>query len=266
LRRAVVEAVGAHGRLFVKAVRPDRVEALHVRHRLLIAGGVPAPQSLGWTPGGLLVLQALPGGTLRRALKSRATPVPTGNDIVALLDRLPATLADGDHRSSWLERVGHYAAVIGAALPDEADHATELAAVIAAEAGVGPTVPTHGDFYENQILVDSGRICGLLDIDTAGPGDRLDDLGCLLAHLSVLAQLEPRRAAAIKRLGGRYLAAFERVVDPVDLRYRTAAVVMSLATGPHRVQERGWPVATRRRVSLAEQWVASARALRGVNA
>jgi hypothetical protein len=261
LRRAVVEAVGSHGRLFVKAVRPDRVEALHARHRLLVASGVPAPQSLGWTPGGVLVLQALPGGTLRRALKSRATPVPTGQDLLALLDRLPPALADGKRRPSWLDRVGHYAAVVGAALPGEADHAAELAAAIAAEAGVGSTVPTHGDFYENQILVAGGRICGLLDIDTAGPGDRLDDLGCLLAHLSVLAQLEPRRAAAIKRLGARYLAAFERVVDPADLRYRTAAVVMSLATGPHRVQERGWPGATRRRVDLAEQWLDSARAV-----
>jgi hypothetical protein len=262
LRRAVVEAVGLHGRLFVKAVRPDRVEALHDRHRLLVASGVPAPQSLGWTPGGLLVLQALPGGTLRRALKSRATPLPTGPDILALLDRLPPALAERDPRSSWLDRVGHYAAVVGAALPEEADHAAESAAAIAAEAGAGPTVATHGDFYENQILVASGRICGLLDIDTAGPGDRLDDLGCLLAHLSVLAQLEPQRAGAINRLGARYLAAFERVVDPADLRYRTAAVVMSLATGPHRVQERGWPAATRRRVDLAEQWVASARAVR----
>ncbi|MGH9243358.1 MAG: phosphotransferase [Acidimicrobiales bacterium] len=259
-RRAVIEAVGPRGRVFVKAVRPHRVEPLHHRHRLLVVSGMPTPQSLGWTSSGLLMLQALPGRTLRHALRSRAVPVPTGAEIVAMLDRMPGEIADGDARPSWLARVGHYAAIVAAGLPDQADRAIQIGEAIAGEAGTGPTVPVHGDFYENQLLVDGGRIAGVLDIDTAGPGERLDDLACLLAHLSVLAQLEPRRASATNRLGARYLCAFERVVDPVDLRYRIAAVVVSLATGPHRVQERRWPAATRRRLDLAERWLASARA------
>jgi aminoglycoside phosphotransferase len=261
LRRSVIEAVGSHGRLFLKAVRPDRVEALHDRHRLLVSSGLPAPQSLGWTPAGVLVLQALPGRTLRQALMSRATPVPTGAELLSVLDRLPAPIADEDRRPSWLERVGHYAAVVAAVLPEHADRVTGLAAAISAEAGTGPAVPVHGDFYENQLLVDGGRVCGLLDIDTAGPGERLDDLACLLGHLSVLAELAPQRTSAIKGLGARYLRVFEQVTHPADLRYRVAAVVMSLATGPHRVQQRGWPRATRRRVDLAEQWVDSARSV-----
>src|SRR5690606_30095586 len=93
-----------------------------------------------------------------------------------------------------------------------------VAAAIRAEAGTGPTVPVHGDFYENQVWVRAGRLSGLLDIDTAGAGDRLDDLACLLGHLSVLAQLEPAHASTINRLGSDYLAAFEQVVDPADLR------------------------------------------------
>ena len=133
---------------------------------------------------------------------------------------------------------------------------------IAAEAGTGPTVPVHGDFYESQILVDGGRVCGVLDVDAARTGDRLDDLGCLIGHLSVLAQLDHARAGAINRLGARYLASFERTVDAADLRYRTAAVVISLATGPHRVQDRNWPALTRRLIDLAERWLLSARAVR----
>jgi aminoglycoside phosphotransferase (APT) family kinase protein len=120
----------------------------------------------------------------------------------------------------------------------------------------------HGDFYESQILVDGGRVCGVLDVDAARTGDRLDDLGCLIGHLSVLAQLDHARAGAINRLGGRYLASFERTVDAADLRYRTAAVVISLATGPHRVQDRNWPALTRRLIDLAERWLLSARAVR----
>ena len=135
------------------------------------------------------------------------------------------------------------------------DRVERLASTIAAEAGNGPTVPVHGDFYESQILVDGGRVCGVLDVDAARSGDRLDDLGCLIGHLSVLAQLNHARAGAINRLGARYLASFQRTVDAADLRYRTAAVVISLATGPHHVQDRNWPALTRHLIDLAERWL-----------
>jgi hypothetical protein len=258
-RRAVVEAVGPTGRLFIKVVRPDRVEALHNRHRLLVRSGIPAPQSLGWTSQGILVLQALPGRTLRQALRTRTTPIPGGGDILALLDRLPQELAQGTPRQSWIDKAPHYAAVIGAALPTEATRAARLADALVAAAGRAWPGPVHGDFYESQLLVDRGRICGLLDVDTAGPGDKLDDLACLLGHLSVLAQIDRDRARIINRAGASYLRAFEAVVCPAELSRRVAAVVLSLATGSHRVQERAWPATTSRRLELAETWLATAR-------
>jgi hypothetical protein len=260
-RRAVIEAVGSTGRLYIKVVRPDRVEALHDRHRLLVRRGIPAPQSLGWTPQGILVLQALAGRTLRQPLRTRTTTsIPSGGDILTLLDRLPEELADGIPRQTWLAKAPHYAAVIGAALPTEAARVAGLGEALSA-AGSGPewTGPVHGDFYEGQLLVDGGRICGLLDVDTAGPGDRLDDLACLLGHLSVLGQIDRDRAPIINGAGATYLQAFESVVSPAALRCRVAAVVVSLATGSHRVQERAWQATTRRRLELAEKWLASAR-------
>lgn len=256
-RRAVIEAVGSRGRLFVKVVRPDRVQALHDRHRLLVGRGVPAPRSLGWTPDGLVVLQAVPGRTLRQALRSR-TLIPSGSEILDLLDRLPAELATGTPRRSWVDKTPHYAAVIGAALPGEAARANRVAEQLVAAAHPGSLGPVHGDFYESQLMVDRGRICGLLDVDTAGPGDRLDDLACLLGHLSVLAQIDRDRAPIINRAGAAYLTAFDAVAPAAQLRYRVAAVVVSLATGSHRVQEAGWPATTCRRLDLAESWLASA--------
>ena len=263
-RRAVIEAIGARGRLFLKVVRPSRVVALHRRHRLCTDAGVPVPPSLGYTDDGLLVLQALPGITLRTALQGRATAAaPSAAALLSILDRLPGELTEAPRRQSWSERAGHYAAVVAGVLPAEADRARQLWAELGAPPGTGggtaPPVPVHGDFYENQLQVAGGRITGLLDIDTAGPGERLDDLACLLGHLSVLAQIQPARASAINRLGARCLTAFDSTVDPAELRYRTAAVVLSLATGPHRVQEPGWPDATRRRLELAERWLDSAR-------
>lgn len=251
-RRAVVEVVGPAGRLFLKVVRPRRVAALHRRHRLCTAAGVPVPPSLGYADDGLLVLQALPGQTLRQALGDRSAPAPPGAAILAVLDRLPPELAEAPRRRSWPDRAGHYAAVVAGLLPAKAAWTHELAAATAAGAGTGPTVPVHGDLYEGQLLVAGGRVTGLLDIDTAGPGERLDDLACLLGHLSVLG---------FNRVGARYLAAFESTVDPVALRYRAAAVVLSLAPGPHRVQEPGWPAAIQHRLELAQRWVDSARSL-----
>jgi len=268
-RRAVIEVTGSYGRLFIKVVRPSRVDALHQRHRLLTDAGVPAPASLGYTPDGLVVLQTLPGRTLREVLREGGGGgggggggmgggggrVPSAQAVLGLLDRLPPELASGTPRPSWAAKAPHYAAVVGAALPQLAAQASELAEEVTAGVGSGPVVAVHGDLYESQLLVDGGRISGLLDVDTAGPGERVDDLGCLLGHLSVLAQIDLERADAINRLGAGYLAAFAGVVDAAELRRRTAAVVLSLATGPHRVQEAGWQAATRARLDLATRWL-----------
>jgi hypothetical protein len=59
--------------------------------------------------------------------------------------------------------------------------------------------------------------------------------------------------------GAAHLRAFEAVPPAAGLRHRVAAVVLSLATGPHRVQERAWPATTRRLVDLAENRLASAQ-------
>ena len=152
-------------------------------------------------------------------------------------------------------------------LPERADRCA-TSPVDPAEAGTGPTVAVHGDFYESQLLLTGRSITGLLDIDTLRLGDRLDDLGCLIGHLAVLAHLEPRHAATIKRAGAAYLTAFERTVDPADLRYRAAAVVISLATDPTACSTR-WPATTRRLVDLAGEWLAGAarsrRCMRGIS-
>jgi aminoglycoside phosphotransferase (APT) family kinase protein len=149
--------------------------------------------------------------------------------------------------------------VAAAIMPTDAQRVARIADSIRGEASVGPTVPVHGDFYESQLLVDGRSITGLLDVDGAGPGDRLDDLACLLGHLSVLATVDRQHARRINAVGAEYLAVFQRTVDAAELRYRTAAVVVSLIAGPHRVQDRHWQATTRRLIDLADRWLTSAR-------
>jgi aminoglycoside phosphotransferase len=255
-RRAVVEATGRRGRLFLKVVRPERVEALHERHRSL-AQVLPVPGSLGWSDGGVLVLTALPGETLRAALRSSRHPAPSPEEIVTLLDRLPDELAEEPPRRDLLSSARHHAEIIAATVPSAAER---LEAVLGAlsrgeDDDPGPVTAAHGDLYEAQLLVDRGRITGLLDIDTAGAGLRVDDLANFCAHLSVLAQMSDR-PRHVKRFGAALLAQAEDRHPRAVLRRRVAAAVIGLATGPFRVMETNWANNTNRRLDLAAEWLA----------
>ncbi len=255
-RRAVVEVSGPGARLYLKLVRPTVAEGLHRRH-LLLAGHVPVPMSLGWSPElGVVALQAVGGRTLRCSLDQRRG-LPGGAGLLTLLDRLPDPGALAGHRAGW--QAPRFARLIGAVAPELSVRVEALAGQLtSAEAALaGPLAPTHGDFHEAQLLVDGGRITGLLDVDTFGAGRRLDDLATLIGHLATLAIGSPRRMA-IERYAARLLDHFDRTVDPAQLRHSVAAVVLGLATGPFRVLEPGWRKATARRVELAERWWASA--------
>jgi hypothetical protein len=272
-RRAVIQVTARGGTWFVKVLRAGEAEGLHQRHRLLHRAGVPVPPSLGWSDDGLLVLDGLPGTGLR-GLLARATPsslsptppahsagpwptsLPTAEEVLAVLDRFPSEVVDLPRRTPWSRLGDRYAEVIAAALPSEQVRVRELARAVAVGlTGADPgTEPTHGDFYEAQLLVTDGRVSGLLDVDTAGPGCRADDLACALAHLDALTLNDPASQAAA--LAAQWRAGFELAVDPTELRLRTAGVLIALATGPHRVQRPDWQAATTRALDQIERLLA----------
>jgi hypothetical protein len=258
-RRAVVRVRRAGTTLFVKVTRPDAAQPLHDRH-VALAGAVPVPRSLGVDPArGLVVLQGLGGSLLRRRLTVTGAALPGPEGVLAVLDRLPPP---GAARPAPGWRAPEWARLLSRVRPGQASTvqalADELATVDAARDE--PQVAVHGDLHEAQLLVQRGHISGLLDVDTYGPGRRLDDLATLIGHLATLAVATSRRAV-VERYAARLLDGFDRVVDPVVLRYGVADVLLGLATGPFRVLEPGWPANTDARIALAEQWAASARRL-----
>lgn len=258
-RRAVIEVRGPAVRVFVKVVRPNAVADLHRRHQLLTQAGLPVPRPLGWSEDGLLVLEARPGTHMRHSLR-RGLPLPSGHDLMALLDGLPEEVMSLPLRAPWAANAGHYARVVGSALPAERERSAQLASRIEQSLGHEPDAPTHGDFHEAQVMVSQGAICGLLDVDTVGPGRRADDVACLLGHLETLRVCTPDQTRLVE-VCREWQQAAESALDPRELRMRTAGVLLSLATGPHRVQELGWPRATTLRLDAVEQWVESAEAL-----
>jgi Phosphotransferase enzyme family len=254
-RRAVLEIEGGGPRLFVKVVRPRAVAALRERHELL-AAHVPVPRPLAATADGMVVLSECTGASLRSRL-SGDLPLPAPTELDELLDALPPALLRMPRRAGHLERVPHFTAVLAAtAVTGEAERVRldALAATLArADPGTHPAVAVHGDFYDGQLLCSEQRITGLVDVDTAGPGHRVDEWATLLAHLSVLAL---HGTAAARHYGARVLAHAEGRFARSELRPRVAAVVLGLATGPFRVQQAGWGRLTRARLGLAEQWAA----------
>ncbi|MBA8793265.1 hypothetical protein FHX74_000859 [Friedmanniella endophytica] len=245
---------------FVKVLRPNAYQPVLLRHQMLAGAGLPSPQVLLALPEGLLVTRELAGRPLARAIFDAAAPC-RAEDLIALLDAMPAEVATLERRQPWTDAVGQYAGMVATALPEAAPQLERLTeAITSGVAGIPPgDEPTHGDFYEAQVFVGGGRVTGMLDVDTVGPGRRADDLACLIAHLTTVQRMNPEQEARVRQLVTEWLPVFDTRVDPVELRLRAAAVAISLATGPYRGQERDWPGETRMILDAAERLVRSVR-------
>lgn len=241
---------------YIKVLRESLRDEVRRRHELLRSAGVPAPRIALATEDCLLVLDELPGKPLSRAIFDPVAPC-TAEQLIWVLDTMPRQIASLPRRAPWPDAVRHYTTIVSTALPELAPRLDWLCHQI--ESGLAPIPPgdepTHGDFHEGQIHVAGGQICGLLDVDTAGPGRRADDLACLIAHLSTVQRMNAEQAARVRHLLATWVPVFDERVDPTELRLRAAAVIISLATGPYRSQESNWQTETVGIVDAAETLV-----------
>lgn len=252
-RRAVIEVVTERHRLFVKVVRPSRVAALQAAHTA-VAGELRVPRSLGWSHElGIAILEAIPGSTMRRAIEAGDPTLPAPTELTDLLSLLPAL---PNERPGLIDRLDVHSRFLATILPGEAERLAEMVQAIG-EAPREPLVAAHNDLHSAQVIVSEGRINGLIDIDTVGLGRQADDYAMLLGHLFSLA-LVSGRGEAFAAYGSQLLSAFERDVDRASIRLRTAAAVISFATGPFRAQQPDWPSATAKRLAAAQGWLESA--------
>jgi aminoglycoside phosphotransferase (APT) family kinase protein len=114
-------------------------------------------------------------------------------------------------------------------------------------------VTIHGDLYEAQLVVDGADFSGLLDVDGAGPGDPYADPATVLAHLRFRAGADPDRGEAVGGYADELRTGFVEVLDPDELDLVTAAALVGLATGPFRIQQRGWIREVERHLAAAEE-------------
>jgi hypothetical protein len=255
LRRAVVEIRAGSLRLFAKLVPPTEVRGLQDRHAAF-SRAIPAPRSLGWSEEhGLVVLEALPGITLREALTSRDRVLPDPAQVAGILEALPGFA--GGSVPGPLASVGRHSRLLGLLAPElKAGLRSFAQRAKQAASGTAELVPVHGDFYDAQILTSGGKVSGVLDIDAAGLGARIDDWATMIGHLAVRVGTADAKTNRRNRDYARHLLAIaESHVETAELRRRIAAVVLAMATGPFRAQTPNWPEETRRRIRLAIRWL-----------
>jgi hypothetical protein len=259
-RRAVVELATRKSRVFVKAVPPAQIERLQAVHEQM-SRHLPVPRSHGWSAEhGLVVLQALPGVSLRKCLLDGRLALPDPSQIVQMLDCIPAP-DDRQAAPAQAEGAPGAAVLLRAIVPECTPFIDRLTQALDTDRPSEPLVPVHGDLHEAQMTVQGGTLAGLLDIDTAGLGERIDDWATLLGHLAVLRDALPAASARRIEPYARRLMSFadHDAAEPARLRLRIAAVILGMATGPFRVQSPAWVVDTRRRIELAGAWLESSR-------
>lgn len=269
-RRAVVRLLDQEGKaLYGKVMRPKQAADLARRHQILAEAKVPAPRLVLSDPRGLVLTSAAAGEPLANLI-SRGMGAAAGQLLFSLnstLDSLPQQLLSLPVRPAWAERANHYAHAAATALPEEGERCRALAQGINQLLHVtdpGPVVPVHGDFYEANIYVDAeaAQVSAIIDIDSLGPGHRVDDWACLLGHVSVLPSLAPRAYPHVREELPTWIALLEEMVDPAALCARTAGVVLSLVAGAKKVDGSQWRTDALSRLAMAEWWLERARTWR----
>jgi hypothetical protein len=245
--------------IFLKLVRPGHAAPIGQLHDEL-GPHLPIPRCYGaWGDLGLLALEGLPGLTLRDFIRLRDEPPPAPDELIGLLDTLPAAASADGRVRSMRRRVRAHQHLLEAILPEHAERVKRLGRTLR-ELPSERTAVIHGDFYDSQVLVDeSGSITGLLDLDGVGWGNLADDLASMLGRVWTSGQTGGRGRERFAAYAGELLESFSRRVDRRDLCLRVAAIVFGRATGPFRSQADDWQRKALERIELAESCLEHAR-------
>ena len=253
--RAVVHVSGSRGETYVKVVPPSTRSGLELRHLTLSEAGIPVARILKTGPG-WLAMTALTGTTLRDRLKQPSSTLLPPDRVADLLDRLaPIRIEGASPVRSRITDAAHHAAMIARVFPTAKDRLDRIVESLGSSANHDEATTIHGDLHEAQLVIDDDSVIGLLDIDDAGPGNTLDDIGTFVAHLEyrTLVTDDLRIGAYAKEMS----SVLGRDLEPVDVRRHVAASLVGLATGPFRLQHKNWEKLTDDVIGRAEKYVFS---------
>lgn len=242
--RAVLRVTAGESTWYLKIVTPAAAPQIVRRHRLLHEHGMPVPEVVADDPAqGWMLLSELPGPTLRDLIKQDAPRWIEPATLRSLVRELGGV--DPDGLTAMRSRIAdgpYHAALLSTVLPEHGDRLNRLRDHLEAEGSTARERPrgfVHGDLHERQLIVDDGRIVGLLDIDEAGRGDPIDDIAVPAAHLAHRSLTAPN-GARIRTFVDDLVHSSGRDQAPHDIAVGTVAVLAGLATGPFRAQSARW--------------------------
>ncbi len=247
-RRAVVQVDTETSRIFLKLGRPRSVARLHETHKMM-ADTLPVPTSLGYDADlGILVMPSGRGLTLRETLDGGGA-LPSAGQLDELLAAIPPPLEESGSRSP-IDKLGSIRTLLAVIVPDQRSRIDDLVGRIGTEEP-DEQVAGHRDFHDGQILVEDGRVTGLLDVDTHGMAHPADDPSTMIGHLA--SRRPHARRPESDSFTDQLMKHWAVRLDRREIKRRQAAVMLGLATGPFRVQQEGWPGSVRERILRADQ-------------
>lgn len=224
-KRAVLRLHGEDADHYLKIVPPGVTEHIAQLHSAFAKAGVPVPRIPRWAPQGCMLIEQAPGIAGPKAAMALAPDaLLEAVDVVRLgLERAEVT---GAARPVLASRIDWYAARLAKAWPARAGMAMALRTGIH-QRRRDLTLPAvvHGDLHLGQLFFDGGIVTGLIDVDTAGVGDRDEDSAAFIGHARTSALLteDAGRAEAAVALHVLADVASERWLDGPHSRALTAA-------------------------------------------
>lgn len=246
--RAVLRYRVGRMRFYARVMRPAALTPFLKSWELIARSDFVAPRIAGhWTDGGVVWISEIPGRNLRRFIRRGGQP-----DVGPLLRGLETlwTQSDGDGRGQPFNLPGAYRRAKRSfthfARYDESTSVSMKRIAKSLDPFVEswrPSTVAHNDFYDDQILALPDGSMAVVDLEEAGPGDPMLDVGNFISHLrwrsrfgrqrdndATTTYLEEFRSAAIER--------FEW--DERELNLREAVCLFRICTNAIRHPRDDW--------------------------
>jgi aminoglycoside phosphotransferase (APT) family kinase protein len=229
----------------------------------LHAAGIRIPKPLGCLEGGRLYVEELIVGEpfLDEHLRGQARPEDLA-DVVAAFHAtpLPSDLArrfPGDALAAAIEDADE----LGRRSPRIRSLVESIAARLSRDIPSGPVAFIHGDLHFHQVLVtaDGPKI---VDLERAGAGDPLEDVGNFVAHLLDLGRLVPAAREGVMEFEERFLGRWFAASDArharrprSDLEFFVGLGFLRLSVLPFRRGDSHWEARSTATLEFAREWL-----------
>ncbi|MGY1551730.1 phosphotransferase [Microbacterium sp. A588] len=182
-RRAVLRVAAGDESVWVKVVRPSRVESLVRAHTATADAGIGVPFVHGWSAEGLVIMSAAAGTPATDFAWEPETLLDETDRLRARFSSISWTKRSpgAERRIRWYE---------SREVDGTADLLDSIRTLIGRIDGGRPRTVVHGDLHYGQLFLDDqGQICSVIDVDTLGIADPAEDAAAFAAHAIASARL-----------------------------------------------------------------------------